>query len=92
MCKTLLSCTDMPYTTASLLDEPVVFSLLAGAIAHEGDSMVQLLCLPHAARLLVNTCIPLAHLSLSKAANKAADINCFNGFSTVNLLPTGLLL
>jgi hypothetical protein len=64
----LLPCTDMPCTTANSLDEPVVFSLLASAIAHEGDSMVQLLCLPHAARLLVHTCITLAHLSLSKAA------------------------
>ena len=63
----LLPCTDMPCTTANSLDEPVVFSLLASP-AHEGDSMVQLLCLPHAARLLVHTCITLAHLSLSKAA------------------------
>lgn len=66
----------MPCTATSLLDEPVVFSLLVGAIAHEGDSMVQLLCLPHAAWLLVNACISLAHLNLSKAAK----VNWYNGF------------
>ena len=65
----LLPCTDMPCTTANSLDEPVVFSLLASAIAHEGDSMVQLLCLPHAARLLVNTCTTLACLNMNKAVD-----------------------
>ncbi len=56
---------NMPCTTASLLDEPVVFPLLTGAVAHEGDSMVQLLCLPHAARLLVNTCTTPACLNMN---------------------------
>lgn len=42
--------------SAGLLDQPVVMAPVIGAIAHKGDSMVQVPLLPLAVRLLVHPC------------------------------------